>query len=312
MEEMSRERTDADDFSLAMFGAIVVAVVLIFVIAGLVTHWEKSEASANLKGDPLRVSAVVESARVSYWSKDRFEGLKVQFGGEVYTPKITPVARNYSIVHRGHGNTGVGVYGKSDGKLGLGFVSGTGYGWYIGSGGEIGTGWVLSGSNTLTTSENVTSTRYLYSFNIPVGAYANGGGSLVNPDCGAECNVILPNGSIERFLFSAKYDLAYRGYSILSVARIGNGSAYDIECGVSRVNIKLKNLTVGKTYILGGYQFTADSREHECVVEIPNYGVYYRELGDQEVYRVDLVSIDEQGNEAFELRFNVYCGRVDG
>lgn len=55
MEEMSRERTDADDFSLAMFGAIVVAVVLIFVIAGLVTHWEKSEVSANLKGDPSRV-----------------------------------------------------------------------------------------------------------------------------------------------------------------------------------------------------------------------------------------------------------------
>lgn len=236
----------------------------------------------------------------------------MQFDGEVYTPKITPVARNYSVVHQGHGNSGAGVYRKSDGKLGIGFVSGTGYGWYIGSDGEAGTGWVLSGSNTPTTSESVTSTRYLYSFNVPASVYANDGGSLVNPDCGAECNVILPNGSIERFLFSAKYDLAYRGYSILSVARIGNGSAYDIECGVSRVNIKLKNLTVGKTYILGGYQFTADSREHECVIEIPNYGVYYRELGDQEVYRVDLVSIDEQGNEAFELRFNVYCGRVDG
>ena len=52
---MSRERTDADDFSLAMVGAIVVAVVLIFVIAGLVPYWEKSEASANLKGDPSRV-----------------------------------------------------------------------------------------------------------------------------------------------------------------------------------------------------------------------------------------------------------------
>lgn len=309
---MSRERTDVDDFSLAMLGSIVVALVLTFVIAGFVTHWEKSEASANLKGDPSRVSAVIESARVSYWSKDRLEGLKVQFGGEVYTPKVMPVARNYSVVHRGHGNAGVGVYGKSDGKLGIGFVSGTGYGWYIGSDGETGTGWVVSGSNTPTTRESVTAVRYLYSFNVPVGVYANDGGSLVNPDCGAECNVILPNGSIERFLFSAKYDLAYRGYSILSVARIGNGSAYDIECGVSRVNIKLKNLTVGKTYILGGYQFTADSREHECVIEIPNYGVYYRELGDQEVYRVDLSSIDGQGNGVFELRFNVYCGRVDG
>lgn len=308
---MSRERTDADDFSIAMGGAIVVAVVLIFVIAGLVTHWEKSEASANLKGDPSRASAVIESARVSYWSKDRLEGLKVQFDGEVYTPKITPVARNYSVVHQGHGNSGAGVYRKSDGKLGVGFVSGTGYGWYIGSGGEIGTGWVLSGSNTPTTSENVTSTRYLYSFNIPVGAYANDGGSLVNPDCGAECNVILPNGSIERFLFSAKYDLAYREYSILSVAKTGHGSYYDIECGVSRVTIRLKNLTVGNTYVLGGYRFTADSKEHECVIEIPNYGVYYRELGDQEVYRVDLSSIDGQGNAAFELRFNVYCGRVD-
>ena len=145
-----------------------------------------------------------------------------------------------------------------------------------------------------------------------MGAYANDGGSLVNPDCGAECNVILPNGSIERFLFSAKYELVNRSYSILSVSKTGRGSYYDIECGVSRVTIRLKNLTVGKTYVLGGYRFTADSKEHECVIEIPNYGVYYRELGDQEVYRVDLVSIDEQGNEAFELRFNVYCGRVDG
>ena len=308
---MKRELTDADEVSIAMGGAIVVALVLTFVIGGLVTHWEKKEASANLKGDPSRVSAVIESARVSYWSKDRIEGLKVQFDGEVYTPKVMPVARNYSVVHRGHGNTSVGVYGKSDGKLGVGFVSGTGYGWYIGSGGEIGTGWVLSGSNTPTTSENVTSTRYLYSFNIPVGAYANDGGSLVNPDCGAECSVILPSGAIERLLFSAKYDLVNRSYSILSVSKTGRGSYYDIECGVSRVTIRLKNLTVGKTYILGGYQFTADSREHECAIEIPNYGVYYRELGDQEVYRVDLVSIDEQGNEAFELRFNVYCGRVD-
>lgn len=56
---MSRERTDADEFSIAMFGAIVVAVVLIFVIGGLVTHWEKSEASANLKGDLSRVMGVV-------------------------------------------------------------------------------------------------------------------------------------------------------------------------------------------------------------------------------------------------------------
>lgn len=102
---MSRERTDADEFSIAMFGSIVVALVLTFVIAGFVTHWEQKEASANLKGDPSRVSAVIESARVSYWSKDRLEGLKVQFDGEVYTPKITPVARNYSVVHQGHGNT---------------------------------------------------------------------------------------------------------------------------------------------------------------------------------------------------------------
>jgi hypothetical protein len=308
---MKRELTDADEFSIAMGGAIVVALVLTFVIGGLVTHWEKKEASANLKGDPSRVSAVIESARVSYWSKDMLDGLKVQFGDEVYTPKITPVARNYSVVHRGHGNSGAGVYRKSDGKLGVGFVSGTGYGWYIGSGGKIGTGWVLSGSNTPTTSESVTSTRYLYSFNVPASVYANDGGSLVNPDCGAECSVILPSGAVERLLFSAKYDLVNRSYSLLSVSKTGRGSYYDIECGVSRVNVRLKNLTVGKTYVLGGYRFTADSKEHECVVEIPNYGVYYRELGDQEVYRVDLSSIDEQGNAVFELRFNVYCGRVD-
>ena len=198
---MKRELTDADEFSIAMLGSIVVAVVLIFVIAGLVTHWEQKEASANLKGDPSRVSAVIESARVSYWSKDRLEGLKVKFDGEVYTPKITPVARNYSVVHRGHGNTGVGVYGKSDGKLGVGLVSGTGYGWYIGSDGKAGTGWVISGSNTPTTSESVTSTRYLYSFNVPASVYANDGGSLVNPDCGTECSVILPSGAVSGFCF---------------------------------------------------------------------------------------------------------------
>lgn len=73
-------------------------------------------------------------------------------------------------------------------------MSGTGYGWYIGSDGKAGTGWVISGSNTPTTSENVTSTRYLYSFNIPVGAYANDGGSLVRKSgksrlrSGVQCN----------------------------------------------------------------------------------------------------------------------------
>ena len=133
---MSRERTDADDFSLAMVGAIVVAVVLIFVI-----HWEKEEASENLKGDPSRVNAVVESARVAYWLKDRLDGLKVQFGEEVYTPNVTPVARNYTVVHRGNGNTGVGVYEQSDG--------------------ETGTGCVVSGSNTPTTRESVTAVMYI-------------------------------------------------------------------------------------------------------------------------------------------------------
>ena len=52
----------------------------------------------------------------------------------------------------------------------------------------------MSGSNTPTTRESVTAVRYLYSFNVPVSVYANDGGSLVNPDCGAECSVILPNG----------------------------------------------------------------------------------------------------------------------
>ncbi len=52
---MKRELTDADEFSIAMFGSIVVALVLTFVIAGFVTHWEKKEASANLKGDLSRV-----------------------------------------------------------------------------------------------------------------------------------------------------------------------------------------------------------------------------------------------------------------
>lgn len=56
---MSGERTDADEFSIAMFGSIVVALVLTFVIAGLVTHWEKKEALANLKGDLSRVMGVV-------------------------------------------------------------------------------------------------------------------------------------------------------------------------------------------------------------------------------------------------------------
>lgn len=51
---MKRELSSADEFSVAMFGSIVVAIVLTFVIAGFVTHWEKKEASANLKGDTVR------------------------------------------------------------------------------------------------------------------------------------------------------------------------------------------------------------------------------------------------------------------
>lgn len=52
---MKRELTDVDEFSIAMLGSIVVALVLTFVIAGFVTQWEKKEASANLKGDHSRV-----------------------------------------------------------------------------------------------------------------------------------------------------------------------------------------------------------------------------------------------------------------
>lgn len=52
---MTRELTDADEVSIAMGGSIVVALGLTFVIAGFVTHWEKKEASANLKGDLSRV-----------------------------------------------------------------------------------------------------------------------------------------------------------------------------------------------------------------------------------------------------------------
>lgn len=50
---MSRERTDADDFSLAMFGAIVVAVVLIFVIAGcaLLVNNKPADCSVYLDSD---------------------------------------------------------------------------------------------------------------------------------------------------------------------------------------------------------------------------------------------------------------------
>lgn len=55
---MKRELTSADEFSIAMFGSIVVAFVLTFVIAGFVTHLEKKEASANLKGDTSRVMGV--------------------------------------------------------------------------------------------------------------------------------------------------------------------------------------------------------------------------------------------------------------
>lgn len=38
---MKRELSSTDEFSMAMFGSIVVALVPTFVIAGFVTQWEK-------------------------------------------------------------------------------------------------------------------------------------------------------------------------------------------------------------------------------------------------------------------------------
>lgn len=282
---MSRERTDADEFSIAMFGAIVVALVLTFVIGGLVTHWETKEASANLKGDPSRVSAVIESARVSYWSKDRLEGLKVQFDGEVYTPKITPVARNYSVVHRGHGNSGAGVYRKSDGKLGVGFVSGTGYGWYIGSpvscsysfngnvesASPIQSGSVKCDGNTLN--------WYVYPMTVPVDSQK--AGSVLS--CGFLFDNLSANCSVN---LSSPATNGGNKYVLNAMASFNNGASESL--GIAGGTVRFSGLQYGKSYTFGDKSLeVAEDGTAEVEFTVPDYGYVDSKFPD--LYSIRLV-----------------------
>lgn len=245
-----------------------------------------------------------------YWTKEKVDGLTVWYGDESYRPKGTSLSKDKVIVHRGRHRSGYGFYRKSDGSIGTGWVSGTGYGTYVSPDFDIGTGWTVSGAGrTPDREEKVTLTRYFYRWNVPVTAYANAGGSILNPDGRAVCGITPSAGNTGRVTVEVKYEPAKRVYTLeAGASEIDLFSDYR-ECGISKFTVKLSNLQVGTTYIFAGTKFVADSSEKECSLAVPNSGL----IGDdgQSYYSDSLQSVDAAGNLTTEFIFKVKGASVE-
>ena len=302
----------SDESRDSVIGSVLILILTGFVLACV--HFNTKETArlnaVAVEDDATRVQAKVTAVQTVYWTKEKVEGLTVWYGDESYRPKGTSLSKDKVIVHRGRHRSGYGFYRKSDGSLGLGWVSGTGYSTYISPDGEIGAGWTVSSTGrTPDREEKVTLTRYFYNWNVPVTAYANAGGSLLNPDGRAVCGITPSAGNTGRVTVEVKYDVNKRVYTLeAGASEIDLFSDYR-ECGISKFTVKLSNLQVGTTYIFAGTKFVADSSEKECSLAVPNSGL----IGDdgQSYYSDSLQSVDAAGNLTTEFIFKVKGASVD-
>lgn len=300
----------SDESRDSVIGSVLILILTGFVLACV--HFNTKETArlnaVAVEDDATRVQAKVTAVQTVYWTKEKVEGLTVWYGDESYRPKGTSLSKDKVIVHRGHDRSGYGFYRKSDGSLGLGWVSGTGYSTYISPDGEIGAGWTVSSTGrTPDREEKVTLTRYFYSWNVPVTAYANDGGSMLNPDGRAVCGITSSVGSTGSVTVQVRYDLSKRVYRLESSANGDYGGYWD--CGISKFWVKLSNLQVGATYMFAGNRFVADSSEKECTLVVPNSGF----IGDSGrlYYSDSLQSVDADGNLTTEFIFKVKGASVD-
>lgn len=272
------------------FSLITVAFVSVLV---LLSWWISSsslegfQASRNSDSDATRIYAVFDRATVNYWTKDRLDALKVKYGTEIAEPLIEEWTREYLDVSYVRYRQGVAVNPLS-GKV-----------------------YIYSSPDRKERVETpVKSTRYVYSWIVPVSSYLDE--YSLSENGRAECEVILPFGEVKKFVFSATYSDYDNTYNICAFSGYSGVRITSEDMGVSKIKFKLHNLVSGRRYLLGSQEFIADdSGERDCSIDIPNYGLRSYLFNEDSSYRVLLHSIDDSGALTEELAFNVSLGDID-
>ena len=272
----------------------ILSVIAFLSVLVLLTCWisstalESFQASRGSSSDATRVYAVFDRATVNYWTKDRLDALKVKYGAEIAEPLIEEWTREYLDVSYVRYRQGVAVNPLS---------------------GQV---YIYSSSSTRKerVETPVKSTRYVYSWIVPVSTYRDE--YSLSENGRAECEVILPSGEVKKFVFSATYSDYDNTYNICAFSGYSGVRITSEDMGVSKIKFKLHNLVSGKRYLLGSQEFIADdSGERDCSIDIPNYGLRSYLFNEDSSYRVLLHSIDDSGGLKEELAFNVSLGDID-
>lgn len=271
---------------LSVIAFVSVLVLLSWWISS--TALERFQASKGSDSDATRVYAVFDRATVNYWTKDRLDALKVKYGAEIAEPLIEEWTREYLDVSYVRYRQGVAVNPLS---------------------GQV---YIYSSSSTRKerVETPVKSTRYVYSWIVPVSTYRDE--YSLSENGRAECEVIPPSGEVEKFVFSANYSDYDNTYNICAFSGYSGVRVTSKDMGVSKIRFKLHNLVSGKRYLLGSLEFIADdSGERDCSIDIPNYGLRSYLFNEDSSYRVLLHSMDDSGALKEELAFDVSLGDID-
>ena len=272
----------------------ILSVIAFVVMLILLSWWisssslESFQASRGSGSDATRVYAVFDRATVNYWTKDRLDTLKVKYGTEIAEPLIEEWTREYLDVSYVRYRQGVAVNPLS---------------------GQV---YIYSSSSTRKerVETPVKSTRYVYSWIVPVSNYRDEYSLSENGI--AECEVILPSGEVKKFVFSATYSDYDNTYNICAFSGYSGVRITSEDMGVSKIKFKLHNLVSDKRYLLGSQEFIADdSGERDCSIDIPNYGLRSYLFNEDSSYRVLLHSMDDSGALKEELAFDVSLGDID-
>ena len=266
----------------------IISVIALVSVLVLLSWWisstalESFQSSRGSGSDATRIYAVFDRATVNYWTKDRLDTLKVKYGTEIAEPLIEEWTREYLDVSYVRYRQGVAVNPLS---------------------GQV---YIYSSSSTRKerVETPVKSTRYVYSWIVPVSTYRDEYSLSENGI--AECEVILPSGEVKKFVFSATYSDYDNTYNICAFSGYSGVRITSEDMGVSKIKFKLHNLVSGERYLLGSQEFIADdSGERDCSIDIPNYGLR------SHLFHVLLHSIDDSGALKEELAFDVSLGDID-
>lgn len=271
----------------------ILSVIAFVSVLVLLSWWisasslERFQASRGSGSAATRIYAVFDRATVNYWTKDRLDALKVKYGTEIAEPLIEEWTREYMDVSYVRYRQGIAI-NPSNGKV------------YIYS----------SHTRRERVETPVKSTRYVYSWIVPISFYLDEYSSSEN--WRAECEVIPPSGEVEKFVFSATYSDYDNTYNICAFSGYSGVRITSEGMGVSKIDFKLHNLVSGRRYLLGSLEFIADdSGERDCSIDIPNYGLRSYLFNEASSYRVLLHSIDDSVALKEELAFNVSLWDID-